>query len=385
MFKLIVTLCFLLISIVEARIFMIDDEKKLLMMIKFLPTLEDKEHMLILKPIELSDPIVLPQSMYKTYKINLVDNNGKILKTSFIEEIINEINKISFEKMEKELAMEKKELEIAVSLNTSKTTPLKEDKDGDELMIKERKTMVDENDFSSLKNLIKEEKNDDNSLSIGKQSNTQPQSQIKKEKITVPKEEYVHLDTNNETSNEIKNSLPKNEVETKIKALDNTNEKDISSLIQSVIEKNKDVVKKNVEEPNFIEKQVETIKKEKVSSVSNPFRPSNIDFFEVAGKKYTKSDLIKQMKVEKNENELKEMFVVLRAIEDEKLFDDLQLIFNSLESKVGVNTQVYMLNTLIMFKRTIENEKKLGKILLRNQSIVDEKELRVSYKLLGLY
>lgn len=383
MFKLIVTLCFLLISIVEARIFMIDDEKKLLMMIKFLPTLEDKEHMLILKPIELSDPIVLPQSMYKTYKINLVDNNGKILKTSFIEEIINEINKISFEKMENELAMEKKELEIAVSLNTPKTTSLKEKEDNG-LLIKERKTIVDENDFSSLKNLIKEEKNEvESSLSIEKQSNKQPQ--IKKEKITVPKEEYVNLDTNNETSNEIKNSLPKNEVETKIKALDNTNEKDIHSLIQSVIEKNKDLVKKNVEEPDFIEKQVETIKKEKVSSVSNPFRPSNIDFFEVAGKKYTKSDLIKQMKIEKNENELKEMFVVLRAIEDEKLFDDLQLIFNSLESKVGVNTQVYMLNTLIMFKRTIENEKKLGKILLRNQSIVDEKELRVSYKLLGLY
>jgi len=357
-------LLFTLTNFLFANIYFIDNESKLINVINnfkdFSEDLKKEEHTFIIDKINLKSQLN-NFNEYKSFKVNVIDKKGTLLQITDLYVFIEDLNTI-LERKESELVVKK-------SNNLLNVTNKKNNEKNSVTQMEIIKTLDNQKDKQQKEKTVINE----NKTTVVKE----PKKQTSQEELNQILSKIIE---ENKTYLNEPNPMEENVKEEKISKKENT----------AKIEPIKEVTK--IENKNdVIETAMNKLKQEKVQTIKNPFKDnSNTVLYKFNNTSYSKKELLEKMEKNEivvNENNMSELFLTLRTMQEDKdIYNAIKTYY--LTKVVGVvnqETQIYALNTLLLYRKEIELEKDLGKILLRNQKNIQQEELKISYKLLGIY
>lgn len=171
----------------------------------------------------------------------------------------------------------------------------------------------------------------------------------------------------------------------------NNNEKKFKKIIEKIANKNKEyIIKNNLDnENNFIKKAISKIKKEKTLEIKDPFNNKIEKLYKYNHNNYSKEEFenaLKNNEIKITQTNIKDILLTIRSIDNfnYKILKNLYEIYKE-KFEDDIQGKVLYLNTLLLKENNLDFKKELGKILLRNQNIIDSEELKLSYKLLNIY
>lgn len=367
-------LLFTLTNFLFANIYFIDNESKLINVINnfkdFSEDLNKEEHTFIIDKINLKSQLN-NFNEYKTFKINIIDKKGTLLQITDLYIFIEDLNTI-LERKESELVVKKSNIfnpnENLLSVSNKKNNDKKEI----------TKTEIIKT-LDKQKEKQNEQKDKIQSNYVSQTSIKEPKKQTSQEELNQILSKIIEENKNYVSDNSDNNNNVEEKQDNKITKKDN----------ESIKTEVKEIVKQD-NKTDIIETTINKLKQEKVQTIKNPFKESSTVLYKFNNTGYSKKELLEKMEKNEivvNENNMSELFLTLRTMQDDKdIYNSIKTYYlTKVVGAINQETQIYALNTLLLFRKEIELEKDLGKILLRNQKSIQQEELRISYKLLGIY
>jgi len=351
MIRLILTL-FFLNTFLWSNIYYIENESKFLNIINLFEKNKDlhEEHTFIFDKLNIKSELY-NKEVYKNIKLNILDKKGSLIQITDLHQFVSELNTVFVTKKD-ELVIKNNDKN---NIKTTKNEKIIENIKSNEQQKTEVKVTVEDK---------KTEQKETKKTKVKKEETSQEELASIVNKIIEENKNYI---------TEVKLEEKTEQKETKKSDI-----KPAKNLVE--IKKDEDVIKENIAK----------LKEEKTLTVKNPFKNEPTELYKFMNINYSKNELLEKIKksdITINDETMSELFLVLRTFkEDLNVFNLLKKYYqDNVSSVVNYETQIYALNTLLTMRKEIDLEKSLGKILLRNQRNIKPDELKLSYKLLGIY